>query len=70
MSRPISTRDLLASERTFVAAMTNLGFGRLEYLRIERGELVLNPWPAGRGSLMPAQRQYANNVRSWTPGAR
>ena len=45
MSRPISTRDLLASERTFVAAMTNLGFGRFEYLRIERGELVLNPWP-------------------------
>ena len=45
MSRPVSTRDLLASERTFVAAMTNLGFGRFEYLRIERGELVLHPWP-------------------------
>lgn len=45
MSRPTSTRDLLASERTFVSAMTNLAFGRFEYLRIERGELVLHPWP-------------------------
>jgi len=45
MSRPTSTRDLLATERTFVTAMTNLGFGRFEYLRIERGELVLDPWP-------------------------
>lgn len=46
MSRPASTRDLLPSERRFVAAMTRLGFGRFEYLRIERGELVLDPWPA------------------------
>jgi hypothetical protein len=46
MSRPISTRELLATERTFVAAMKGLGFGHFEYLRIERGELVLNPWPA------------------------
>lgn len=45
MTRPVSTRDLRAAERTFVAAMTNLGFGRFEYLRIERGELVLDPWP-------------------------
>ncbi len=45
MTRPVSTRDLCATERTFVAAMTNLGFGRFEYLRIERGELVLDPWP-------------------------
>jgi hypothetical protein len=45
MSRPTSTRDLLTTERTFVTAMTNLGFGRFEYLRIERGEVVLNPWP-------------------------
>lgn len=45
MSRPISTRDLLATERTFVAAMTGLGFGRFEFLRIDRGELVLDPWP-------------------------
>jgi hypothetical protein len=25
--------------------MSALGFGRFEYLRIERGELVLDPWP-------------------------
>jgi hypothetical protein len=46
MSRLTSTRDLRASERAFVAAMSDLGFGRFEYLRIERGELVLDPWPA------------------------
>ncbi len=46
MSRPTSTRDLRPSERAFTAAMSDLGFGRFEYLRIERGELVLNPWPA------------------------
>jgi len=45
MSRPVSTRDLLASERSFVAAMSSLGFGRYEFLRIEGGELVLDPWP-------------------------
>jgi hypothetical protein len=45
MSRPASTQDLLHSERTFVAAMTGLGFGRFEFLRIDRGELVLDPWP-------------------------
>ena len=45
MSRPTSTRDLRPSERVFLAAMSDLGFGRFEYLRIERGELVLDPWP-------------------------
>jgi hypothetical protein len=45
MSRPSSTRDLRPSERTFVAAMSALGFGRFQYLRIECGELVLDPWP-------------------------
>ncbi len=45
MSRPTSTRDLRPSERAFVAAMSDLGFGRFEYLRVERGELVLDPWP-------------------------
>ena len=45
MSRPVTTRDLHATERTFVAAMTGLGFGRFEFLRIARGELVLDPWP-------------------------
>ena len=46
MSRPTSTRDLRPSERAFAAAMSDLGFGRFEYLRIERGELILNPWPS------------------------
>ena len=45
MSRPAFTRDLRPSERGFVEAMSNLGFGRFEFLRIDRGELVLEPWP-------------------------
>ena len=44
-SRATWTHDLSASERRFVAAMNELGFGRFELLRIERGELVLDPWP-------------------------
>ena len=43
--RPNSTRDLRNSERAFVAAMRQMGFGRYEYLQIRNGELVLNPWP-------------------------
>jgi hypothetical protein len=46
MSHLASTRDLLATERRMIAAMRILGFGRFEYIRIERGEIVLNPWPA------------------------
>jgi len=46
MSRPASTRDLRTPERAFVAAMRQLRFGRFESVRIERGELVLSPWPA------------------------
>ena len=45
MNTPASTRDLRPSERQLVNAMTLLGFGRFEYLRIERGEIVLDPWP-------------------------
>lgn len=45
MSRPLLTRDLSISERSILAAMQRLGFGRYEGLRIEHGELVLNPWP-------------------------
>jgi hypothetical protein len=41
----ISTHDLLPSERTFVVAMQQLGFGRFEDLRIDNGEMVLDPWP-------------------------
>jgi hypothetical protein len=39
------THDLSPSERRFLAAMNKLGFGRFELLRIERGELILDPWP-------------------------
>ena len=45
MSRPASTCDLSASERRFLHEMHAVGFGRFESLRIERGELVLEPWP-------------------------
>jgi len=45
VSRPRSTRDLSPTERQFVLAMRELGFGHFEFLRIERGELVLDPWP-------------------------
>lgn len=45
MSRPTSTHDLSASERRFLHEMHDVGFGRFESLRIERGELVLDPWP-------------------------
>ena len=47
MSRPLTTRDLRATERTFVSAMTALGFRRFEFLRVDHGELVLDPWPTG-----------------------
>ena len=45
IKRPTLTRDLLPSERRFVEAMSDVGFGRFELLRIEHGELVLDPWP-------------------------
>lgn len=45
MSRATWTHDLSLSERRFVAAMNELGFGRFELLGIKRGELVLDPWP-------------------------
>jgi hypothetical protein len=41
----VSTHDLRPSERRFVNAMQALGYGRFESLRIQRGELVLDPWP-------------------------
>ncbi len=43
--RPMSTRDFRRSERRFVAALEQLGFGRLEFVRIHSGELALDPWP-------------------------
>ena len=43
--RSVSTHDLLPTEATIVKAMQQLGFGRFEFLRIDKGELVLDPWP-------------------------
>jgi hypothetical protein len=37
--------DLLPSDRRFLAAIDELVFGRFELLRIEPGELLLDPWP-------------------------
>jgi hypothetical protein len=45
MNRPTWTNHLSQSERRFLAAMNELGFGRFELLRIEHGALVLDPWP-------------------------
>ena len=45
MNHVLSTSELRASDRAFVAAMQQLGFGRFEFLRIDKGELVLEPWP-------------------------
>jgi hypothetical protein len=42
---PKSTRDLSTSERCLAEVMHDVGFGRFESLRIERGEVVLDPWP-------------------------
>jgi hypothetical protein len=45
MNPALSTSELRSSERAFVTAMQRLVFGRFEFLRIENGELVLDPWP-------------------------
>jgi hypothetical protein len=44
--RPTTTCELLPSERIFLDAMHRLGYGRLEAVLIEKGELVLDPWPS------------------------
>jgi hypothetical protein len=38
-------QELRPSERRFVAAMQELGYGSFESLQIRAGELVLDPWP-------------------------
>src|SRR5262245_24632431 len=43
--RPTTTHDLLPSERLLLEAIHHLGYGRFEALRIDRGEIVLDPWP-------------------------
>jgi hypothetical protein len=57
-NRPcLSASDLLPSERRLVAAMQRLGFGRFESLRIQRGELVLDPWPTTVKGVKFGQRE-------------
>lgn len=46
MAWPTDTNDLLPSERRFLAEMQAVWYGRVENLRIQDGELVLDPWPA------------------------
>ena len=43
--RPVSTQDLLPSERCLLEAMRGIDFGQLEFLRLRAGEPVLDPWP-------------------------
>jgi hypothetical protein len=45
VTRLSSTGDLVPSERRFLVAMQQMAFGRIEFLRIGRGVLLLNPWP-------------------------
>ncbi|MGA7411272.1 MAG: hypothetical protein WBW33_12350 [Bryobacteraceae bacterium] len=45
VARPMSSADLRPSERRFLAALDQLRFGRIESVRIHRGELILDPWP-------------------------
>ncbi|HUI76589.1 MAG TPA: hypothetical protein VLY24_01705 [Bryobacteraceae bacterium] len=45
-TRPSSNRDLSPAERRFVAALQQLGFGHLESIKVRRGGLILDPWPA------------------------
>jgi hypothetical protein len=42
---PATNYDLMPSEQRFVAALHQLGFGRLVHVGIRDGELVLNPAP-------------------------
>jgi hypothetical protein len=43
--KPVSAKDLLASERTLLAAIRTLEFGQIEFLRICAGEPMFDPWP-------------------------
>ena len=40
-----SKRDLSPAESTFLAAASEMGFGRFEGIQIRRGSLVLTPFP-------------------------
>ncbi len=64
---PKSMRDLRPSERQFVDAMRRLGHGRFESVRIQRGELVLEPPPTAVRSVKfgkptPNRPQHPSNA--------
>jgi hypothetical protein len=44
-SSHLSVQHLRPSERRFLIAMQQLGYGRFESVQIQHGELVLDPWP-------------------------
>jgi hypothetical protein len=64
MTRPKSTCDLRDSEREFIRAMQQLGFGRVELLEIRSGEVVLDPWPAMIRSVKLGTEERALNTAS------
>ena len=43
--RPVTTKDLLPSERSLLEMIHTLGFGQIEFLRIRAGEPALDPKP-------------------------
>ena len=43
--RPVTTKDLLPSERSLLEMIRTLGFGQIECLRIRAGEPELDPKP-------------------------
>src|ERR1017187_8942012 len=64
---PKSMRDLRPSESQFVDAMRRLGHGRFESVRIQRGELVLEPPPTAVRSVKfgkptPNRPQHPSNA--------
>jgi len=71
---PKSMRDLHPSELQFVKAMRRLGHGRFESLRIQHGELVLQPWPIAVRSVKfgnatpnrPAESSGASELKAET----
>jgi hypothetical protein len=42
---PRSVNELRPSELRFALALHRLGFGRLEHVQVEHGEIILDPWP-------------------------
>jgi hypothetical protein len=44
-TRPTQLADLRTPERRLLRAIQELAYGRIEFLKIEHGEPVLDPWP-------------------------